>query len=89
LGDFDTVAGSPAEVKATWEAMTALGVDAFFCALPGHADPESTIRAMRTSPAARGDQLAFASRLMPNSSRSRLRSASLGSMASWPAGRHR
>jgi 5,10-methylenetetrahydromethanopterin reductase len=46
LGDFDTVAGSPAEVKASWEAMQALGVDAFFCALPGHADPESTIRAM-------------------------------------------
>ena len=46
LGDFDTVAGSPAEVKATWDAMSALGVDAFFCALPGHAHPENTIRAM-------------------------------------------
>jgi 5,10-methylenetetrahydromethanopterin reductase len=46
LGEFDTVAGSPAEVKATYEAMKAMGVDAFFCALPGHSDPEPTIRAM-------------------------------------------
>jgi alkanesulfonate monooxygenase SsuD/methylene tetrahydromethanopterin reductase-like flavin-dependent oxidoreductase (luciferase family) len=46
LGEFDTVAGSPAEVKATLAEMAAMGVDALFIPLPGHADPEPTIRAM-------------------------------------------
>jgi alkanesulfonate monooxygenase SsuD/methylene tetrahydromethanopterin reductase-like flavin-dependent oxidoreductase (luciferase family) len=46
LGQFDTVAGSPVEVKATFEAMRGLGVDAFFSILPGHADPEPTLRAL-------------------------------------------
>jgi alkanesulfonate monooxygenase SsuD/methylene tetrahydromethanopterin reductase-like flavin-dependent oxidoreductase (luciferase family) len=46
LGSFDTVAGSPAEVKITYEAMRALGVDAFLSILPGHADPETNLRAL-------------------------------------------
>jgi 5,10-methylenetetrahydromethanopterin reductase len=46
LGDFDSVAGTPQEVKATLEQMQAMGVDAFFVPLPGHADLEPTIRAL-------------------------------------------
>lgn len=46
LGHFDTVAGSHDEVKTTLDEMEAMGVDAFFAALPGNADPETTLRAM-------------------------------------------
>jgi 5,10-methylenetetrahydromethanopterin reductase len=46
LGDFDTTAGTPAEVKAALEEMASMGVDAFFIPLPGHADPEPTIEAV-------------------------------------------
>jgi 5,10-methylenetetrahydromethanopterin reductase len=45
LGDFDTVAGSPAEVKAAFDQIASMGVEAFFLALPGHSDPQPTLRA--------------------------------------------
>jgi 5,10-methylenetetrahydromethanopterin reductase len=46
LGNYDVVAGTPDEVGKVMDRLETIGVDAFFITVPGHEDPESTIRAM-------------------------------------------
>ncbi len=44
LAQFDTVAGTSEEVRATLDAIASRGVSCFFAALPGHADREGQLR---------------------------------------------
>ncbi len=46
LQDFDTTAGPVEMVAATLRRIEAMGVSTFIAALPGHADPLSTIRGL-------------------------------------------
>jgi alkanesulfonate monooxygenase SsuD/methylene tetrahydromethanopterin reductase-like flavin-dependent oxidoreductase (luciferase family) len=44
LGNIDTVAGTPAEVKRTFDGLVELGVSTFIVNLPGHADKLGTLQ---------------------------------------------
>ena len=44
LGNFDTVAGPPAEVKKVLDGLEQRGVSAFISNLPGNADKHGTLR---------------------------------------------
>lgn len=46
LADFDTLAGPVETSTAMLRRLEALGVSAFICSLPGHADPLSTLRGL-------------------------------------------
>lgn len=46
LGNFDVVGGPADHVGEVMDRLVTMGVDAFFVALPGHEDPESTMRGM-------------------------------------------
>jgi 5,10-methylenetetrahydromethanopterin reductase len=46
LGNFDTVVGDEAHVARVMDRLDAMGVDSFFMSLPGHEEPEPTVRAM-------------------------------------------
>lgn len=46
LKDFDTTAGPPEMVTDVLRRMESLGVSTFLCPLPGHADPEPTLRGL-------------------------------------------
>ena len=46
LKDFDTTAGPPALVTDVLRRMEAMGVSTFLAPLPGHADPEPTLRGL-------------------------------------------
>lgn len=48
FADYDTVLGTPDDVAGALRDMDALGVDAFFCALPGLVDRQRTARELAT-----------------------------------------
>jgi len=47
LGQFDTVAGSPAEVRGVLEGLAQRGVSTFILNLPGHADKLGTLQRLK------------------------------------------